>query len=172
MMNMHDTAKVPRWKTSRTNERDSDVMGAKTIDIYRCLLLSRMLGCSAIAVDLYGEDTFPSKLRDDRSNINAAFDAMNDLLADPVYLRKLMRAYITESVKQLNGDPARVGAVGFCFGGSCVLEVSLPLHLYPRKLTTFVKLIADPRWRPVESGSLDARVRIARSGPAHFSLTT
>lgn len=98
-------------------------MGAKAIDMYRCLLISKTLGCSTVAVDLYG-DVFPGHLREDRANIGGGFDAMNALLADPLYLRQLLRAYVKEAVSQLNGDPNRVGAVGFCFGGCCVLEVS------------------------------------------------
>ena len=74
-------------------------------------------------MDLYGED-LPRPMRESRQNFAKAFELMNNLLTDPVYLRKLLRAYVEESVNQLHGDPARVGAIGFCFGGACVIEVS------------------------------------------------
>ena len=98
-------------------------MGCKSIDMYRCLQLSRLLGCAAVAVDLYG-DAFPMKKREDRAFIHEAFGLMNNLLCDPVHLRNLMRAYIEQALVQLNGDPGRVGALGFCFGGACVVEVN------------------------------------------------
>ena len=99
-------------------------MGCKSIDMYRCLILSKLLGCAAVAVDLYG-DGFPRHKREDRQYIHEAFGFMNNLLVDPIQLRKVLRAYISESVAQLNGDPARVGVIGFCFGGACAIEVSL-----------------------------------------------
>lgn len=99
-------------------------MGCKSIDMHRCLHLSQLLGCAAVAVDLYG-DAFPMHKREDRANIHEAFVFMNSLLSDPTNLRQLMRAYIDAAVKQLNGDPNRVAALGFCFGGACVLEVSV-----------------------------------------------
>jgi len=98
-------------------------MGVKTLDMFRATLLSDMLGCAAVAVDLYG-DAFPPELHEDRANINQAFTHMNNLLVDPIYLRGLMQTWIAESVAQLNGDPKRVAAIGFCFGGACVSEVS------------------------------------------------
>ena len=111
-------------------------MGCKAFDMYRCLHLSRILGCAAVAVDVYG-DAFPRAKREDRGNIGEAFDHMNALLVDPLYFRRLLRAYIEESVKQLNGDPKRVGAIGFCFGGACVLEVSTHGALQFRDSNTF-----------------------------------
>jgi dienelactone hydrolase len=80
------------------------------------------LGCSAVVVDLYGE-AFPPALRESRANVAKAFDMMNELLADPIYTRQLLRTYIDEAIKQLNGDPTKVGAVGFCFGGACAIEM-------------------------------------------------
>ena len=98
-------------------------MGCKTLDEYRCVCLNKVLGCSAVAVDLYGE-AFPRSQRENRAQtLFTAFDHMNELLVDPLYLRKLLQIFIIESIKQLNGDPNKVGAIGFCFGGACALEV-------------------------------------------------
>jgi dienelactone hydrolase len=74
-------------------------------------------------LDLYG-DGLPRSMRESRQNFDKAFELMNNLLVDPVYLRKLLRTSVEESVKQLSGDPTNIAAIGFCFGGACVIEVS------------------------------------------------
>lgn len=99
-----------------------DVMGCKQLDVYRASVLANKFGCSTVAVDLYG-DAFPPALREQMEAIHDAFEHMNALLCDPVYLRALLAHYLQETIKQLKCSATRVGAVGFCFGGSCVLEM-------------------------------------------------
>ena len=84
-----------------------DVMGCKNLDVYRAALIRDTLGCSAVALDLYG-DAFPSAKREDRDNIMEAFTHMNNLLVDPIRLRKFLGDYIQQVVPQVNGDLNRV----------------------------------------------------------------
>jgi dienelactone hydrolase len=76
------------------------------------------LGYVAVAIDLYGIDTRPS-------NYDEASAAMGVLNAD----RALLRDRLLASLEVARGvgapaDPAKVAAIGFCFGGKCVLDLA------------------------------------------------
>ena len=73
------------------------------------------LGYVALAVDLYG------KMPADRAE---AFGLMGELREAPAKLRQRMRAGLSalRSVPQV--DPNRIVAIGFCFGGTSVLELA------------------------------------------------
>ncbi|KAH9246992.1 hypothetical protein BASA81_015423 [Batrachochytrium salamandrivorans] len=104
-------------------------MGCKQMDVYRAKVLNQLLGCSTVAVDVYGS-AFPEPKRENPEHIHEAFEHMNALLCDPVHLREFLSHYLYEAAARLKASPNRVGVLGFCFGGGCVMEMvraGLPL---------------------------------------------
>jgi len=77
--------------------------------------LAAELGYVALAVDLYG------KMPADRAE---AFALMGELREDPAKLRRRMRAGLSALRQVPQVDPDRVVAIGFCFGGTSVLELA------------------------------------------------
>lgn len=75
------------------------------------------LGYVALAVDMYGGGTLGSGPEE-----NAAL--MTPLLEDRPLLQVRMRAAL-EALKGIEGvDPSRTAAIGYCFGGLCVLDLA------------------------------------------------
>lgn len=73
------------------------------------------LGTVALALDLYGERDLP---------LERAKEQVRSLRADRPALRRRMRA-AWEALKGHPGvDPTRTAAIGFCFGGTAVLELA------------------------------------------------
>ena len=76
------------------------------------------LGYVAVAIDLYGVDHWPANMEEARK----AMDALN---ADRAELKtRLLAALDTALAADAPIDPARVAAIGFCFGGKCVLDLA------------------------------------------------
>ena len=82
----------------------------------RADMLAR-LGYVAFAVDIYGKDVRPMTVAEATAESSKY---KND--------RKLLRARAQEGLKVLkawpNVDPSRVAAIGYCFGGTTVLELA------------------------------------------------
>jgi dienelactone hydrolase len=82
------------------------------------------LGYVGAAIDLYGI----GKRGTDRASSNAL---MMELVGDPPRLRRRIAAAF-EAVRALPGvDSERMGAIGFCFGGTCAIlaaRMGLPLR--------------------------------------------
>lgn len=75
------------------------------------------LGYVAVVIDVYGAD------RRDMAP-EAARAEMDALLADRALLRERLVAALA-MVRGLDGvDPARVAAIGYCFGGLCALDIA------------------------------------------------
>lgn len=76
------------------------------------------LGYVAVAIDLYGLGHWPT-------NFDEARAAMDALDADRALLRDRLLAAL-DHVRAMGApaDPARVAAIGFCFGGKCVLDLA------------------------------------------------
>ena len=74
------------------------------------------LGYVAFALDYYGD----GRPLDDRDEINARLTALMD---DATRLRRLGQAGLDVLLAQPAVDPTRVAAVGYCFGGTLVLEL-------------------------------------------------
>lgn len=75
------------------------------------------LGYVGFAADMFG----------DRRQITKREEAMaliGDLRANPQKLRVRMRAALTAMSAMPQVDSARLGAIGFCFGGTAVLELA------------------------------------------------
>ena len=94
-----------------------NILGQKGSDNKKAEDLAK-LGYVALACDVYGRGK-----RKTRGSENVA-EYMNMLDAD----RALLRDRLAASLEALRGfaavDPAKVGAIGFCFGGKCVLDMA------------------------------------------------
>jgi dienelactone hydrolase len=75
------------------------------------------LGYVAFAVDLYGG-------RKQVTDLAQAGAVMGDLTADPRKLRTRAGAGLSMLASQPQVDAKRLGAIGFCFGGTTVLELA------------------------------------------------
>lgn len=73
-------------------------------------------GYVAIACDMYPLGT-------DTGNHEAVMAAYNAAVADRLALRRLCGAWLSDLKGRADVDPARTAAVGYCFGGTCVLEL-------------------------------------------------
>jgi dienelactone hydrolase len=87
-------------------------LGAQPREVARALAAK---GFFALAVDMYGEGVYS----EDREAI-AMFVA--PLWGNSERLRSRMAAWHTVLVARNDVDPARIAALGYCFGGQCVLE--------------------------------------------------
>ncbi len=75
------------------------------------------LGYVALVADMYGVDVRPS-------NVGEAAVAMNDVLADRPRLRARLATAVAVLQADRRVDARRVAAIGYCFGGGCVLELA------------------------------------------------
>ena len=76
------------------------------------------LGYVAVAIDLYGIDHWPASAEQARAR-------MDELDADRGELKtRLLAALDTALSANAPIDPERVAAIGFCFGGKCVLDLA------------------------------------------------
>jgi dienelactone hydrolase len=77
------------------------------------------LGYVAFALDMYGKGVFG---KDGDAEFNSSL--MNPLAGDRAALRARMQAAV-DAVRVLDVvDGSKVGAMGYCFGGMCVLELA------------------------------------------------
>lgn len=93
-----------------------NVLGQKESDN---LVAERLaaLGYAALAADLFGQGR-----RAERGPDQAVL--MNEMLADRAQLRDRLAASLATLKAQAEVDPARTAAIGFCFGGLCVLDLA------------------------------------------------
>ncbi len=75
------------------------------------------LGYVALAVDMYGQGVH-AKDREEAGKLAGAF------YQDPSLFRLRAQAALAALLKQRSVDPKRVGAMGFCFGGTSALELA------------------------------------------------
>lgn len=75
------------------------------------------LGYVGFALDLYGKD-----VRGGSKEENAAL--MQPLLDDRATLQRRMQLALAQVRRQKETDGARVAAMGYCFGGLCVLDLA------------------------------------------------
>jgi dienelactone hydrolase len=80
----------------------------------RAEMLAR-LGFVAFALDLYG---------DPRPSLDEAKAIVQELRSDLPMLRARVQAAHDLLIRHPAVDPARIGAIGFCFGGTAVLELA------------------------------------------------
>jgi len=75
------------------------------------------LGYAAFAIDVYGKAEIDTDEDNKRGHMNA-------LLADRKQLRRRLLRSLEVLRKQPEVDAARTAAIGFCFGGLCVLDIA------------------------------------------------
>ena len=75
------------------------------------------LGYIAMALDMYGQGTHAK-------NPEEAGKLAGPFYKDPAMFRSRAQAALKELLKQPGVDPERIGAIGFCFGGTTVLELA------------------------------------------------
>src|SRR6202140_5851312 len=75
------------------------------------------LGYVALAADMFGD-------RRQARNLREVADLVGGLRNDPQTLRARGRAALATLAALPQVDPTRLGAIGFCFGGSVVLELA------------------------------------------------
>ena len=75
------------------------------------------LGYSALAVDMYGDGRNTQHPDDAKAFMNAA-------LADPAIPKARFQAGLDLLKAQPQTDPARLAAIGYCFGGKVVLDMA------------------------------------------------
>lgn len=92
-------------------------MGRTPFEEGKARLLAE-LGYVAVAIDLYGVDHWPADFDQGR-------EWMGALNADRAELRARLRAALRAALTAgLPLDPGKVAAIGFCFGGKCVLDLA------------------------------------------------
>lgn len=75
------------------------------------------LGYVGFAIDLYGKGILGNNAEQNRA-------LMDPLLADRELLQSRMQQALTVFGKQKEVDQGRIAAMGFCFGGLCVLDLA------------------------------------------------
>jgi dienelactone hydrolase len=94
-----------------------NVLGQKEADNARAEALAA-LGYVALAADLFGQGKRTTLHEDNRSRY---MDALN---ADRALLRDRLAASLAALTGLPQADPERAAAIGFCFGGKCVLDMA------------------------------------------------
>ena len=94
-----------------------NVLGQKEADNLKADELAK-LGYVALAADIFGQGR-----RKTHASDNVA-EYMNELNADRALLRDRLQASL-DALKGLpQADPGKAAAIGFCFGGKCVLDMA------------------------------------------------
>ncbi|MBB6122393.1 dienelactone hydrolase family protein [Sphingobium subterraneum] len=91
-------------------------MGAKEWDFAKAEQLAA-LGYKVLVVDYYGQGKRGTSME-------TAGALMNELVADRAVMRDRLLEALSELRKLPGVDPARCGAIGFCLGGKCVLDLA------------------------------------------------
>jgi dienelactone hydrolase len=116
------------------------------------------LGYSALAVDMYGDGKTASHPDDAKAFMNAA-------LADPAKAKSRFQAGLDLLRTQPQTDPARLAAIGYCFGGKVVLDMArqgVPLAA----VVSFHGALVTAT--PATPGSVTARVLVEHGGADSF----
>lgn len=94
-----------------------NILGQKESDNRKAEDLAR-LGYVALACDVFGQGRRKAR---DSENVPEYMDELN---ADRILLRDRLSASLDALRGFASVDPAKLAAVGFCFGGKCVLDMA------------------------------------------------
>lgn len=94
-----------------------NILGQKEADNQKAEGLAK-LGYVALACDVFGQGRRKTR---ESSNVSEYVDELD---ADRGLLRDRLAASLTALRGFASVDPARVAAIGFCFGGKCVLDMA------------------------------------------------
>jgi dienelactone hydrolase len=110
------------WDDSRPDPRPlvliaGTFMGRSSFEEGKARSLAE-LGYVAVAIDLYGLDYWPCSADQARVQMEALDSNRAELKC------RLLAALDTALAAEAPIDPARVAAIGYCFGGKCVLDLA------------------------------------------------
>ena len=94
-----------------------NVLGQKEADNRKAEALAG-LGYVALAADMFGQGKRTTLQAEDRSRY------MDELNADRALLRDRLAASLAALTGLPQADPDKAAAIGFCFGGKCVLDMA------------------------------------------------
>lgn len=126
-----------------------DAHGLNDLVRRRALTLAEM-GYAALATDMYGG----GKLFTGQTEVGPSFQALQD---DPQLLRGRVLAAFEALRAHPQVDPTRAGAIGFCFGGQCVLELARS-GADARAVISFHGLLHTAQ--PARAGEVKAKVLV------------
>jgi dienelactone hydrolase len=92
------------------------IRGRSEFEEQRCAEIVA-LGYSALVMDLYGTGRLEEPIERKR-------ERMNSLLADRPVLERRLLAWLAAARALPHVDSSRVAAIGYCFGGLCVLDLA------------------------------------------------
>jgi dienelactone hydrolase len=95
------------------------------------------MGYVGFAMDVYGKGRRGTPGAD-----NSAL--LNPMLADRALLRRRLLAAVEASKQQPAADPGCIGAIGYCFGGLCVLDLARANAAGLRGVVCFHGIYAPP----------------------------
>lgn len=99
------------------------------------------LGYVAFAIDNYGKGVRGEPLGDNSH-------LMQPLMADRAKLRRRLLAAYEAAQKHPKVDPERMGAIGYCFGGLCVLDLARSTPANLKGVVSFHGLLLPPQLGP------------------------
>jgi len=128
-------------------------MGLTDYEKMRCEMLAK-LGYFAFAADIYGKDNRPSDMK------SAGEQAMK-FKNDRALLRSRVNAALNEMRKQEFVNTNKLGAIGYCFGGTTVLELARS-GADIKGLVSFHGTLETPK--PEDAKNIKAKLLICNGG--------
>ena len=108
----------PDWSTPRPGVLViPNILGQKEADNRKAEDLAR-LGYVGFAIDVYGQGKRTTRESPERAKY------MDEMNADRGLLRDRLHASLAELKSLPQVDATRTGAIGFCFGGKCALDLA------------------------------------------------
>lgn len=83
--------------------------------------IANEFGCAAFAMDVYGKGMRGATIEENQA-------LMNPLVGDRAELQKRLAGGLAAAKAQVGVDPKNAAAIGFCFGGLCVLDMARAGH--------------------------------------------
>ena len=90
-------------------------------EIQKAGIIAKQFGYAAFALDIYGKGKRGTSVEENQA-------LMNPLIADRAELQKRLAGGLTAAKAQEGVDASKAAAIGFCFGGLCVLDMARAGH--------------------------------------------
>lgn len=125
-----DTSRRPCVILSHAWHGQTEIERAKAVELAR-------LGYVGFALDMYGKGVRGNPVGDN-SNL------MSPFMEDRALLRRRIQAAVEAARRHPMVDPDRIGAVGYCFGGMCALDLARSSAPGVRGVVSFHGLLIPP----------------------------
>jgi dienelactone hydrolase len=112
------------------------------------------LGYAAVATDMYGGGAY-------HADPQASGQSLMELLNAPERLRARALAWYEQLQRRPEVDPERIAAIGYCFGGLCVLELARS-GAKVKAIVSYHGLLTTSA--PAQRGAVKGRVAIYTGG--------